>query len=290
VAIDRLLYFRQSLNGDPIESFADFEAEFGPGADTDGVNAYLGLISGVLDNPAGPLASSGAGAVFNQIIVSMAGSIGLELTIMLGIEPNEPGSFFTFVQANYPGIQTLAAEIAAAQAQAAATGAGNSLRVVVRFASEMNGGNVYSGNPQAFVDTFQAVRTLIQAGAPNVLFAFSPELSGASLGNIGAYWPGTTYVDVISGTWYMHSDANFLNSVAFLNSYFAAYASYGKPFAIDEVGACSGTSIPVGNGTELNRVLPVLRASGVDLAHVTLFLDRPTWGADLAALTRPVTK
>ncbi len=229
---------------------------------------------------------------FGDILGSLgspgAGDAPQERTVVLGLEPPQSADPYGFVAANMRLCAALADELRALQEEARSRG--GRLRIVIRYASEMNDDgrdgrgrrrNRYAGAPARYRESFRAVRELFRGRAPGVAFAFSPAIRhDLGQGGLPAYWPGDRYVDVISCTWYVGSGAQYRRATAGLRSYLLRRVGKGKPFAIDEMGGCAGRGRD--NDPTLRRMmgeLAGLAGEGVTFTHVTLFL-KGKWGAD----------
>jgi hypothetical protein len=171
------------------------------------------------------------------------------------------------------------------------------LRVVVRYASEMNdtsisGGkqsNLYAGDPDGFKASFQDVRQIFDQTAPGVAFAFSPAIRrDLTEPNLHDYWPGDDAVDIISCTWYLGDTSQFNGAAAFFTAYVLHREGVGKPFAIDEMGGCQTVPLPGDQETgkdndatlkRMSGVLQKLKQDGITFSYVTVFLNSK-WGID----------
>lgn len=252
-----------------------------------GTNFYYGL------NPANRdrFAASGRALsrdthrrFFDGILTSLKQGAATEKTVVLGVEPPQSADPYGFVSRHLYLVERLARELRAYQEDAEAVG--KRLRIVIRYASEMNDDNPgsrnrYAGQPEAYRNSFRSVRRLFRQHAPEVAFAFSPALR-SDLNERGweRYWPGDAYVDVVSCTWYVGSDVQFPGALTALRAYIAQAVAWGKPVAIDEMGGCDRDGGK--NDHFLRRMFDTLRAlgaEGVTFAHVTVFLEGK-WGRD----------
>ena len=205
-----------------------------------------------------------------------------ELTVIVGVQPQqEPNGFLTVAQ-NPELITALATELHAYQTQA--RDQGKTLRFVVRYASEMNdvgSPGPYNARPAAYIQSIQLVRELFRVVAPEILFSFSPAIRADLLGKtppISDYWPGDEVIDVLAGTWYVRGD-QFTKSVALMKQYFTAFGP-GRTCGLDEIGGAIGTTH---NDEMLQRMFAELANLPLSFAYATIYLERD-WGTD-ATLT-----
>lgn len=203
-----------------------------------------------------------------------------ELTLVIGVQPDHLPDGFAFVAQHPELITALARELAAYQAEASR--AGKALRLVIRYASEMNDvgfSGPYNGRPAAYRESIRLVRQLFREAAPDILFSFSPALRADLLGKtpaIAEYWPGDGVCDVIGGTWYIRGD-QFTDSVAFMKQYFQG-RTFGLdiPCALDEIGGCTNNA---NNDAMLIRMFDELDQLGFPFEYATIYLEIE-WGED----------
>ncbi len=236
---------------------------------------------------------------FDDMLQTLRTGTETEKTVVLGVEPPQAADPYGFVDASRRLVRKLAEELNAYQEEARACG--KRLRIVVRYASEMNddgvnargGRNRYAGAPEGYKRSFRVVREIFRACAPDIAFTFSPAIRrGLPVGALVRYWPGDDVVDIVSCTWYVGSEGQYAGSVAALRAYLRQRAGKGKRFAIDELGGCgrgggSNDVFLVRMMSELSR----LHADGVSFAQVTIFLEGK-WGSDarLIWLRPPLTR
>ena len=169
---------------------------------------------------------------------------------LLPLEPDQP---YGFVEKSPELLAAVAAELRTYQLQAVEHG--KRLRIVIRYASEMNGARIQDKNPQPwgyingfddqeqqekFRRTFVSTREIFREHAPTVEFAFSPfirsDLKPELYDVLPKYWPGDDQVDVIGCTWYIGTEADQELAFQVMQRYCADYARKGKPFGVDEMG------------------------------------------------------
>lgn len=249
--IDRLLIFPHGTS----LRLQDIQATFG--IDPDGTNYYYGFNQENVDqteankNADKPSALNYSHRAFlDSLLTSTIASADDEKTLVLGVEPPTEehqqgyGTPYAFVMSHPDVTSLLASDLAGYQKRARA--AGKRLNVVIRYASEMNGGSKphakdYNGmyDPAGFKKSFVQVRQAFLNNAPDVLFSFSPAMrADIDEASISEFWPGDEYVDVIGGTWYIAKPQQRTASIACMRSYFLHRAGNGKPFAFDEFGGC----------------------------------------------------
>ncbi|MGC4043631.1 MAG: hypothetical protein QM758_07475 [Armatimonas sp.] len=174
-----------------------------------------------------------------------------EKTIVFALQP--PGGIkpFDFVIAKRAAVEALAAELQEYRKRA---NPGKNLRIVVRFASEMNtkenttwGAGNSSVKAADFILAYKEVRAAFRSVSTEFLFSFSPALrADLSPTEINKYWPGIANVDFLSGTWYWGGTDTLEQARTVLTAYFETYKQrvLNKPgccFALDEWGGCNGT-------------------------------------------------
>jgi beta-mannanase len=310
--IRQFFYFRDSPNG--LQTFKEFQMEFG--FELAGVDAFYGINEDNYQN------YRHTGNVLDEMLEWVLQMVFQRLsdpdhpvsskTIMLGLEPNqeiEPKKHvrpaFDYVWDHMDMVTALAVELNKRQQSVPP---GKTLDIVIRYASEMNSGDLPYGPPvtgdrtkqiRDYVDSFQAIREVFRASAPDIRFSFSPALrADRTLLSIATYWPGERYVDLISGTWYVHGPDQYRASTDLMQSYFLSYLRYGKPLCLDEIGGADGTVDPPvynNNDVYLWRMLSEMGQLRVPFEYVTLWLNKPRWGVDVTLkflepyLPRPVS-
>lgn len=294
-----ICFFREAADGNGLESFADFTAEFG--FEPNGVNEYCGVVQAVVDrlqNGQGALSESHNGT-FGAVVSRLNDPkcCVKQKTVNLILEPiqaADPDSkvkgTYGFIRDHLGLIQKLATELDGQQHRVAT---GKRLRIVVAYASEMNSADTPYGpksegsaarQRRDFIETYRVVRDVFRAYAPRVEFAFSPALrADRTLDGIRQYWPGDAYVDVVGGTWYIHGAAQVEAANALLRDYVRFFVIYGKPLALIEMGGADGTSTPPAyyrNDQFLDRMCRHLASQPATFQNITFFLNRGRWGKD----------
>ena len=292
--INNLVYYREGT--DYTQTFSEFSTEFGfvPA----GVNDYYGLVQAnadVFQKMGTALNPKKQSNVLQWILRDLNHGSSAAKIYILGLEPSQksdpskdiPGTY-DFVRANLPLVEAVATELDAFQAQAAP---GKTLHIVVRYASEMNSGDTAYGPPATdttarakqiadYIDTFQLVRAVFYQSAPNVVFSFSPALrADRRLGEINAYWPGSQFVDIIGGTWYVRGDDQYAAATALMKSYFQQFAGSGRPWALSEVGGLD--EYYQNPDLMLTRMFAELAQLPQPLDYAALFLNKTgqhAWG------------
>lgn len=277
--IDRLLLFR--TENDRVLTLEQLQAKYG--LPPDGTNFYYGINQTNVDAFAGSGSASALSAwhrgFFDAVLQSLAAGADDEKTVVLGVEPpsdaNTPYQY-DFVTAHLDLVRRLAADLADIQAQA--LDGGKRLNIAVRYASEMNDKH---SNPAKYKASHIAVRTAFQELAPAVLFTFSPALrADLAESAISDYWPGSQYVDLIGGTWYVRGAEQRAPSTANMRAYFVHRVAAGKPFALSEMG---GGDVQYQRNDDMLRAmlheLEALQLQNVSFKYVTLFLAS-RWGTD----------
>jgi len=298
--IDRMLLFRNEEG----EELTQGQLTMRYGFEPDGSNLYYGFNSINLDHftSTGRALNPGHVGFFDDIQASFGVGGQLEKTVVLGVEPSAPDTF-DFVAANMGMARALARELNDQQSEARERG--RQLRIVIRYASEMNdrpfnsatqSGNPWGGRPDDFKPSFRDVRAVFHEEAPEIRFAFSPAIrADLDEAKITDFWPGSDAVDVIAGTWYVHAEEQFNDATHNMRAYFLHRLGAGKPFAFDELGGASASNQENDRFLQrmLNEVIALrviaLREQGIAFDYATLFLSFP-FGEDatLDFLTAPV--
>lgn len=184
---------------------------------------------------------------------------------------------------------------------------GNNLRIIVRYAGEMNtpgeATNPYAGDPDAYKAGMDAVANARRLEAPGVELAFAPainaacgELEGSGLKSIRPYFPSDVELDVASCTWYCRpqkGDPRLGQPAAVrqlcvrrLTEFFASDIADGLKLGIDEIGGSmvidqTGASnpLPPHNDVMLQQMLDNVRLSR-RIDYCTFFME-VVWGEDV---------
>jgi beta-mannanase len=121
---------------------------------------------------------------------------------MLTIEPWHPGEGFR--QDDFTLAATIAGKWDARYLKMAAAVRAYRRPVMIRYAHEMNGtwypwGLVSPNAPSQYVQAWRHVVTLFRrSGATNALWVWAPNIRrSAAQRNVGAWWPGGGYVDLV---------------------------------------------------------------------------------------------
>jgi hypothetical protein len=230
-------------------------------------------------------------AFFDDVLEELTDGVGDEMTVVLGLEPPQLDAPYLFVDANLGLVTRLAEQLDEYQQRAADTS--NRLRIVIRYASEMNDAqlssaparNKYAGDPKSYKRSFRIVRDIFEHKAPRIEFSFSPAIRrDLNEAGLSQYWPGDDVVDVIGGTWYVGRDADFKGATVFFKAYVLHREMKGKPFGIDEIGGCDADG--TNNDGFLQRMfdeIADLQDEVGQFSYATIFLEKK-WGAD-ATLT-----
>lgn len=277
--IDRLLLFR--TEHDRVLTLEQLQEKYG--LPPDGTNFYYGInqinVDAFARGGSASALTAAHRAFFAAVLQSLVTGAGDEKTVVLGVEPPSDAKTpyqYDFVTAHLDLVRRLAADLAEIQAQALA--GGKRLDIVVRYASEMNDKH---SDPVKFKASHIAVHTAFQELAPAVPFAFSPALR-ADLAEpaIADYWPGSQYVDLIGGTWYIRGAEQRARSTANMRAYFVRRVAAGKPFALSEMG---GGDAQCRHNDDMLRAmlheLEALQLQNVSFEYVSLFLAS-RWGTD----------
>ena len=117
--------------------------------------------------------------------------------------------------------------------------------VMIRYAHEMNGdwypwGLVPGNTPAQYIQAWRHVVTLFrQAGAVNALWVWAPNIRrGADQRNVGTWWPGDDYVDLVGLTGYGVHEETPDDTYAGTLPQLAALTD--KPIVLTETGAQPG--------------------------------------------------
>lgn len=277
--IENLLIFREDPGGHVL-TLDELATRYG--YKPAGTNFYYGINQQNVDatqNQATALNATDRDYL-NKILISLIQSNDVETTLVLGLEPPDVGDSFTFVLDNLDLMRRLANDLDSLQKQARS--ANKRLNIHIRYGSEMNSGDQHYGlQPENFKASFIRVRLIFSQIAPGVLFSFSPALrADRDEALITNYWPGSQYVDIIGGTWYIHGPGQRDAAIAMMTTYFVHRINTGKPFALSEVGG--GDANYKNNDAVLQDMLheiETLRNRGISLLYATLFLEDP-WGSD----------
>jgi hypothetical protein len=282
--IDRLLCFAK--DGEQVMGLDTLQGKYG--FEPDGTNFYYGINSANRDRfqiDGNALSADFHQPFFDNVLASLDSSAAPNKTVVLGLEPLEPSSPFVFANQSGDLLRALATELAEYQNQARQNG--KALNVVIRYASEMNvdprEGNPYAGDPEGYKAGFQFAKTVFQGIARDLLFSFSPAIrADLDEADLSSYWPGTDFVDIVGGTWYIGSEHQSQAAASFMQRYFLHRVATGKPCGIDELGGCSDDPNNRQNDQFIRRMLEELASlqnQAVGFRYVTVFLEGK-WGED----------
>lgn len=170
---------------------------------------------------------------------------------------------------------------------------GVTLRIFVRYASEMNDpgtrkqpygfkGQQPEGVPlerqiKEFKTSFRKIR---EAFSRDIPFGFSPALR-ANLGDrftrLPQYFPGDDVVDAFSCTWYVGNRHDLGGAKTALSTYCRHRLGRGKPFGIDEMnGANPGGDRHAVLGSMFEHI-DSLAESGIHFGWASIFLESDKW-------------
>lgn len=280
--IERVLVFRET---DHVWTQQELEAKFH--LVPNGSLNYFGVVKQNVDNllATGRAMNPDLLSFMNDVVTSLRNSNEAEKTVVLGVEPSEPGDPFEYVRQHLDLISHLAEDAQDYQLQALR--AGKRLNIVMRYASEMNAGEaIYAGDEVGFKRSFAEVRDTVRTIAPDVLFSFSPALrSDIDEAAITRYWPGDEHVDVVGATWYDHGDdATRRKAVDCMKAYFLHRIGTGKPFGLDEFGGALGSGAVYRDNDdvlqEMLHVIAGLQFQNVSFKYGVIFVDGNKWGVD----------
>jgi C1A family cysteine protease len=265
-----------------------------------GTNMYWGLQDANLDLPAGQGLQTEASQFITDFVSALPpGGIGV---IDFALEPNSTlvgAEAFADVNARLAKIGDLGTDLATHQT--AATNAGKTLRLVVRFASEMNlgSGNLWAGAPDDFRQAWVNVRQALANPQLTFLMNFAPfiyagaTISGNDPAAVTQYWPGDDQVDIVGCTWYAGNGADIPGAKNLLDAYFNAFAGKNLSYAVSELGGSCNKATGLRNTEAVQSMFWHLRnfRSDQTLDHVTFFLEQPWSGAgvDLGIVQTPPT-
>jgi hypothetical protein len=283
--IERLLLFRVEDG----HLFTQGELTDRYGFEPDGSNLYYGLNQTNLTH----FRNTGEGlnpshqAFFADLLDALSASAQLEKSVVLGLEPLDPTTF-DFVSAHMDLLRAAARDMAALQARA--RGGGKRLRIIIRYASEMNdppfnpatnSGNPWGQQPAQFRASFREVRTAFREEAPEIRFTFSPAIrADVQESRITDYWPGAEFVDIISCTWYIRGMAQAAAAVSNMRAFFRHRLETGKAFGFDELSGRDLSNLDCDRFIrEMLEAAAALEEEGVRFEYSTLFLQEP-WGRD----------
>jgi hypothetical protein len=253
------------------------------GLTPDGTNFYYGINQVNVDAFASTDSTTALTeqhrAFFDGVLKSLGAGTADETTVVLGVEPpsdrRNPYQY-DFVIAHLDLVRQLASDLDDLQQQA--RDLGKRLNIAIRYASEMNDKR---SDPVKYKSTFIQVRAAFQESAPTVLFSFSPALrADLPESQITEYWPGSQYVDLIGGTWYIHGEEQRSPSLANMRAYFLHRVAANKPFGLSEIGG--GNATYQQNDDTLAFMfheLESLQLQDVSFKYVTVFLASH-WGTD----------
>lgn len=202
---------------------------------------------------AGIAQTAGCAPRWVQIFASVPDGISTEalsrsgpgITPMLTIEPWHSG-LGASKQADFTLAATIAGKWDAQYKKMAAAVRAYSKPVMIRYAHEMNGdwypwGLVGSNTPAGYIQAWRHVVTLFrQAGAVNALWVWAPNIRrGADQRDVGTWWPGDAYVDLVGLTGYGVDEESPEDTYAGTLPELAELTS--KPVVLTETGAKPGT-------------------------------------------------
>lgn len=206
-----------------------------------------------------------------------------DFTLMLGVEPNDDKTLTGEQQLQYVIDHIEIVEKLGERLNELMT-ANPRMRVVVRYASEMNPGtgNRYAGFPAKFKESYKKVHKALKDANLNILMSFSPGINQNPTRNLTPYWPGNEFVDLVGCTWYYAGDEDARRDAKqHLDDYLRTYATAARPPCIDEMGGAKrhdyfGDNEP--NYQDMFQHLLNLNLQGLALQHCTCFLGGD-WGA-----------
>lgn len=285
--IKRVLVFNEDAGGHQL-TLPELATKFG--FEPDGTNMYYGANNVNLGNfqKTGKALGDSHRDVIDALQAALMASASPEKTLVFGFEPTQTPKPYEFLAGHSGFIKQLAVELNGEQQRA--TDAGKTLRIAIRFASEMNDkAQPQSGDPAGYRGGFAQVRTIFKDAAPGVQFSFSPALrADLPESEIGQYWPGDEYVDIIGGTWYIGSPDQRTASLQNMQRYFIHRKDAGRAFAFSEVGGCNADH--TGNDAVLQDMITQARAlevEGITFDYATMFLQSK-WATDATlAFLRP---
>jgi len=279
----------------------------------DGVNLYLGVEKQAVDRvkETGSALEPDMVNVLDALIADFQTGGKPYRYVDVSLEPIQTPNPFEFVNDNLNVVTAVANDLAGYQAKASAIE--RELRVVIRYASEMNDPTTCSqpyGRPvdasgvglphephaAAFVESYKLVRTAMKTENESLLFAFSPAIRYDIIEDrytmLADYFPGNDIVDRISCTWYTASSVNITKSKNVMKRYFNDFkVGFDGTFGIDEMGGVDEDTIEAYNRdvivehdndrilTSMFDCLQELADSGVAFETVSVFL-LGKWGVD----------
>lgn len=143
-------------------------------------------------------------------------------------------------------------------AHAAADIAAYGLPFLVRFGHEFNGGwYPWGQQPDALHDSFRHVAQRLRQNAPNARMVWCPNVIGGGSvdDDLGAYWPGSTYVQWVGIDGYNWGGSQWQSFQQVIRpTYVALQPLSGRPFMICETGSAEGGG---SKATWINQIKPV---------------------------------
>ena len=237
-------------------------------------------------------------SVLNALVAELHASTKNQYTLNISLEPLEEVKPYDYVANHLDLVKRLAQELDACQKKVVDTNPAKRLRIIVRFASEMNDTaigddgkliNKYAGDPDSFKKSFEDVSRVFKQSAPDVEMAFSPAArADLKEADVHAYWPGPDVVDIISCTWYIGDISQIADATLFFTDYFLHRQGLPKSFGIDEFGGCKTVNRdqPDETGKDndeilqgMNDTIKTLIASGIKFSYASIFFDSK-WGVD----------
>jgi hypothetical protein len=277
--VKNINYFKHlpAPNDAHVMRFADFRNKYN--FEPDGVNFYISMSAAaktVVDNEGLTGLNATHLAFFNNVLEDLA-SGGESKSVVLALEPLEAADPFGYVDNHLGWARNIAADLSDIRQRA-----GN-VDMYIRYASEMNdrGNKIYGHRPDEYRQSFALLREAFREVDDKIKFSFSPALrADIDESELTQYWPGSSHVDVIAGTWYVGSSNDFTRARDVLRKYILHRVDQGKPFGISEIGGAGANGK---NDPMLKMMFSELNAlsspHGVQFDYVTLFLDA-RWGAN----------
>lgn len=254
-----------------------------------GINAYYGINETNLDYfKARGKTSALTGTkkrFFESVIQSILNSEAKSKYIVIGMEPTGEGNY-AFVHNNLDLLKRLAMDINEFQNRSELKAHQKSLKVSIRYASEMNDKPTpktpYAGIPGEYKRSFIEVREIFKDHAPNVEFAFSPAIRAdiykkqrnGEIPNISEYWPGDSNVDIIGGTWYTGKNEDDYYSNRLYNEYVGFAGGKNKPLGLDELGGRDiADPYRMDGGLQLLEMMEFVENTKLHYNYVTVFME-----------------
>jgi|GEM_PF-2585760 len=282
MTINSLLVYDNVLAADGKKrqlNLPDFQTEY-KGIGISGTNIYWGLQGDNLTLGKG-VGLQDAARAFLQTFVDAIPPNGVG-TVDYGLQPNEDlvgDAAYEDVLNRLDKIEDLAKDLNGFQQGLTD---GRKLRIVVRFASEMNTGanNKWSGVPDSFKKAWEKVYGTFKGVSEEFVMNFAPfvyvdsVVDGPGSDAISNYWPGVNLVDIVGCTWYAGSGNAVRPAKDNLDAYFGAFAGTGLPYAVSEMCGCCDRKTGRGKADVVQSMFWHLINfdSKQPLNHVTFFL------------------